>query len=57
VVITDLSGRQVLHNVWPGGHSSLLLGIPHLSSGMYVVRLEDARGQLLAVQKLVVPAR
>ena len=57
VVITDMSGRQVLYNVWPRGQSSLQLGIPHLSSGMYVVRLEDARGQLLAVQKLVVPAR
>ncbi|MCB9313473.1 MAG: T9SS type A sorting domain-containing protein [Lewinellaceae bacterium] len=57
VVITDMSGRQVLYNVWPRGQSSLQLGIPHLSSGMYVVRLEDARGQLLAVQRLVVPAR
>ena len=57
VVITDLSGRQVLYSEWPRGQSSLLLSIPHLSSGVYVVRLEDARGQLLAVQKLVVPAR
>lgn len=56
-VITDFSGREVLYSAWPRGQSSLQLGIPHLSSGLYVVRLEDARGQLLAIQKLVVPAR